>query len=140
MFSRACEYAIKIMIYIAANESEGKRTSLKEVTQAIGSPEAFTAKILQQLVRGKLLNSFRGPTGGFVLNGEKEIRLHDVVTTIDGDHLMEDCVLGLNECSSSNPCPVHDKFLKVKETLAETLLSTMVSDQALLKGKRILRN
>ena len=51
MFSRACEYAIKIMIYIAANEQEGQRTGLKEVTEAIGSPEAFTAKILQQLVK-----------------------------------------------------------------------------------------
>ena len=46
MFSRACEYAIKIMIYIAANEQEGKRTGLKEVTEAIDSPEAFTAKNL----------------------------------------------------------------------------------------------
>ncbi|MEP1095600.1 MAG: Rrf2 family transcriptional regulator [Cyclobacteriaceae bacterium] len=140
MFSRACEYAIKIMIYIAANESKGKRKGLKEVTEAIGSPEAFTAKILQQLVKGNLLKSFRGPTGGFVINSEKDIRLHDVVKTIDGDHLMEDCVLGLNECSSTNPCPVHDKFLLVKNQLTETLLSTKINDEELLKGKRILRN
>jgi len=140
MFSRACEYAIKTMIYIAANESKGKRTGLREVTEAIGSPEAFTAKILQQLVKGKLLKSFRGPTGGFVFNNEKDILLHDVVKTIDGDHLMEDCVLGLNECSSTNPCPVHDKFLLVKNLLNETLLSTKINDEALLKGKSILRN
>lgn len=140
MFSRACEYAIKIMIYIAANEQEGKRTGLKEVTEAIGSPEAFTAKILQQLVKNDLLLSFRGPTGGFILNDKKEIRLHDVVVAIDGTHVIDDCVLGLNECSNENPCPVHDKFLLVRNQLTDTLLSTKVKDDALLKGKKILKN
>lgn len=140
MFSRACEYAIKIMIYIAANEQEGKRTGLKEVTRAIGSPEAFTAKILQQLVKNELLHSYRGPTGGFVLNDQKDIRLHDVVVAIDGTHLIDDCVLGLNECSSTNPCPVHDKFLLVKNQITDTLLATRVKDEALLQGKNILKN
>ena len=139
MFSRACEYAIKIMIYIAANEQEGKRTGLREVTDAIGSPEAFTAKILQQLVKGGLLQSFRGPSGGFVLTNGKDIMLHDVVVTIDGEHLLKDCVLGLPECSSSNPCPVHDKFLSVRNQLTETLLSTRINDEALLRGKRKLK-
>ncbi len=140
MFSRACEYAIKIMIYIAANEQEGKRTGLKEVTEAISSPEAFTAKILQQLVKNDLLLSFRGPSGGFILNDKKEIRLHDIVVAIDGTHLLNDCILGLNECSSANPCPVHDKFLLVKNQLTESLLSTRVNDEALLKGKNSLKN
>ena len=66
MFSRACEYAIKIMIYVAGNE-ENRRIGLKEITGAIDSPEAFTAKILQQLVKSKLLDSFKGPNGGFKL-------------------------------------------------------------------------
>ncbi|MCR9067029.1 MAG: Rrf2 family transcriptional regulator, partial [Cytophagales bacterium] len=65
MFSRACEYAIKIMIYIASNQQENRKTGLKEVTEAIGSPEAFTAKILQQLVKSGLLESYKGPSGGF---------------------------------------------------------------------------
>ena len=140
MFSKACEYAIKIMIYIAANEQEGKRTGLREVTEAIGSPEAFTAKISQQLVKSGLLNSFRGPTGGFVLPAGKRILLNDVVVAIDGTHLLKDCVLGLPECSSLNPCPVHDKFLVVREHLASILLNTEIQDEALLKGKRILKS
>lgn len=140
MFSKACEYAIKIMIYIAANEKEGRRTGLREVTDSIGSPEAFTAKILQQLVKSGLLQSFRGPSGGFVLPDGKRILLHDVVVAIDGVHLLKDCVLGLPECSSLNPCPVHDKFLVIREQLAKTLLNTEIQDEDLLKGKRILKS
>jgi Rrf2 family iron-sulfur cluster assembly transcriptional regulator len=140
MLSKACEYAIKIMIYIAANEQEGKRTGLREVTEAIGSPEAFTAKILQQLVKGGLLESFRGPSGGYVLPKGKKILLHDVVVGIDGAHLLKDCFLGLTECSSLNPCPVHDKFQIVRDELSNTLLNTEIQDEALLKGKRTLKN
>lgn len=140
MFSKACEYAIKIMIYIAANEQEGKRTGLREVTDSIGSPEAFTAKILQQLVKSGLLQSFRGPSGGFVLPKGKKILLHDVVVAIDGSHLLKDCVLGLPECSNLNPCPVHDKFQIIREQLATTLLNTEIQDEALLKGRKTLKN
>ena len=139
MFSRACEYAIKIMIYIAANEQEGKRTGLREVTEAIGSPEAFTAKILQQLVKNGLLESFKGPTGGFNLPGNRRILIHDIVVAIDGEHLIKDCVLGLPECSGDNPCPVHDKFIGVREHLNDTLLSTYIQDEDLLKGSRKLK-
>lgn len=136
MFSRACEYAIKIMIYIAGKEQLDKRTGLKEITEAIGSPEAFTAKILQQLVKSKLLESFKGPSGGFELMNDKEIRLADIVTAIDGDKLLEECVLGFDECSSRNPCPVHDKFLTIRTQMKETLLSTDIRDEALIGKDR----
>jgi Rrf2 family transcriptional regulator, iron-sulfur cluster assembly transcription factor len=139
MFSRACEYAIKIMIYIAANELKGKRTGLKEVTEAIDSPEAFTAKILQQLAKSKLLNSFKGPAGGFELVKNQEIRLIDIVVAIDGDKLLEDCVLGLPACSSRNPCPVHNKFLLIRNQLKETLLSTDLRDENLLDSTKKLK-
>lgn len=140
MFSRACEYAIKIMIYIASNERIGKRTGLKEVTEAIGSPEAFTAKILQQLVKAKLLESFKGPMGGFELVKDKEVRLVDIVTIIDGNKLIEECVLGLDACSSRNPCPVHDKFSTIRNQLKETLLSTDLRDESLTNDPEKLRS
>ena len=97
------------MFYIAARDKEGKRTGLKEVTEMVESPEAFTAKILQQLVKSKLLVSYKGPKGGFELVN-KEIVLVDIVKAIDGTKLLENCVLGLPECSGENPCLVHDKF------------------------------
>jgi Rrf2 family protein len=139
MFSKACEYAIKIMIYIATNEQLGKRTGLKEVSESTGSPEAYTAKILQRLVKGDLLESHRGPNGGFDLPNKK-IWLHDIVSTIDGKHLLNDCVLGLDECSGKTPCPVHDHFSIIKNQITETLLSTHIQDEQFLNGSMRLKN
>lgn len=121
------------MIYIASNQKENRRTGLKEVTEAIGSPEAFTAKILQQLVKSGLLESYKGPSGGFTLNQGKEIKLRDIVSTIDGNKLMEECVLGFDECGNENPCPVHSKFALVRQQINEALLSIDIRDQSLSK-------
>ena len=119
MFSKACEYAIKATIYIAQQSHEDRRANVKEVAKEVNAPEAFTAKILQQLCRENILSSIRGKQGGFIfdVNRQKEIKIFDVVMLIDGDSLFTKCGLGLNKCSSENPCPVHDDFKAVRNAL-----------------------
>ena len=140
MFSKTCEYALKIMIYLCSVKTNKKRAGLKDIAEAIASPEAFTAKILQQLVRSKLLHSLRGPTGGFELRKDP-ITLLEVVAAIDGDGVIKHCVLGLEKCSDSHPCPVHETFVKVRNQLAKVLASTFLSDinAGVIKGNSYLK-
>ena len=129
MFSKTCEYAIKIMIYIASrHKDESIRAGLDDISRAIDSPKPFTAKILQQLSRAELLDSLRGPTGGFLITKNKMITLADIVLAIDGDGLTMGCVLGFKVCEEEHPCPVHFKFKALKETLKFTLSNTSLSD------------
>ena len=114
--------------------------SLKEISGAIDSPEAFTAKILQQLVKSGLLKSFKGPSGGFKINiNNRPITLLDVIMAIDGDGIITNCVLGLEECSGKMPCPAHDKFSAVRDqlkgVLSTTKLSNLFSCQTCSKAK-----
>ncbi|KIA88762.1 RrF2 family transcriptional regulator [Kaistella jeonii] len=119
MFSKACEYAIKATIYIAQQSHQEKRTNVKEVAKSINAPEAFTAKILQQLCRENILESIRGKQGGFTFDVTKQriTKIYDVVCIIDGESIFTNCGLGLHKCSSDNPCPVHDDFKIVRENL-----------------------
>lgn len=119
MFSKACEYAIKATIYIAQQSHQDRRANVKEVAKSVNAPEAFTAKILQQLCRENILQSVRGKQGGFIfpIENQKLIKIYDVVKLIDGDGLFTNCGLGLHKCSSLNPCPVHDDFKKVRDNL-----------------------
>jgi Rrf2 family transcriptional regulator, iron-sulfur cluster assembly transcription factor len=129
MFSKACEYGIKAMIFIAHESAAGRRVSLKEVAGSIDSPEAFTAKILQQLRKADLLNSVRGTAGGFELKkGGDEIRLAGIVTAIDGLKVITGCGLGLEACSDDKPCPIHDKFKHVRDGLQAMLESSSLRD------------
>lgn len=129
MFSKACELGIKAMIYLASCREKGTLVSLKEIHEKINSPEAFTAKILQQLVRHRLLYSVRGPNGGFrLLLAPDEITLQQIVIAIDGDGIFTKCALGLKVCSAAVPCPLHYKFLPIRDSLAKMLHSTTLAE------------
>jgi Rrf2 family protein len=131
MFSKACEYAIRAMVCIAACGQRDKvRMSAKLVAELTSSPEAFTAKVLQKLSNAGLIHSLKGPRGGFELPEDlaTTVTLSMVVSVIDGDSIYTGCALGLAECSSAHPCPLHDHFLKVREDLRSMLESTSIQD------------
>ncbi|SIS69262.1 transcriptional regulator, BadM/Rrf2 family [Belliella pelovolcani] len=131
MFSKACKYAINAMIYVATLPEGVQRAGLKEIAQAINSPEAFTAKILQQLVRDELLNSAKGPHGGFEIQGDPNtITIAQIVGSIDGNLIFTGCALGLEKCSEDHPCPVHHKFKAVRDHLTGMMLTTNLKDIA----------
>lgn len=142
MFSKACEHGIKAIIYIATQSLEGKRVKVGDIVRNSGSPEAFTAKVLGTLTRHNIVNSLTGPYGGFdiSLGRMKQIKVIDIVHAIDGDDVYKGCVLGLSECGGEQPCPMHDKFVKVKAALTAALESTSIYDLAKghKSGKTIL--
>lgn len=128
MFSKACEYAIKSMIYIESHGVDSKKISLNEISEAINSPLAFTAKILQQLKRSGLLISTIGAKGGFQIERNKPITIKEIVIAIDGDGFFSKCVLGLKVCSSTNPCPAHEAYKNIKENLIKDLLDLELNE------------
>lgn len=130
MFSKACEYAIKAAIYIVTQSLEYKKVSLKDISTEINSPEAFTSKILQQLVKHNLIISFKGPKGGFFIDSDKmeSIRLYDIVSAIDGDNIFRGCALGLENCNEKMPCPVHEKFKTIRDGLRDMMLDTSLKE------------
>ena len=133
MFSKACEYGIKASIYIASNSYENKRVSLKEIAKSIDSPVAFTAKILQDLVRHNIINSVKGAHGGFEIEKDyiKYIKLSQIVEAIDGDQIYNGCGLGLHTCDEAHPCPVHDQFKTIRNELKHMLENTNIEQLAL---------
>ena len=132
MFSKACEYGIRATIYVAVQSLEDERASLKDIAKEIDSPVAFTAKILQQLVRHDIMRSVMGPTGGFQIEKRKidEIKLSQIVDAIDGNAIYRGCGLGLKKCNARKPCPVHDKFAKIRDELKDMLENTSLYELA----------
>lgn len=126
LFSKGCEYGLKAILYIAQQSIKGEKVSLKTIAKEIDGPEAFTAKILQQLTKKNLLISSKGPTGGFTMENHriKETKLLEIVEAIDGTKVFTQCGLGLKQCSEAFPCPVHDKFKIVRDDLHK-MLSTI---------------
>jgi len=143
MFSKACEYGIRAAVHIALQSEKGFRVGLKDIAQAIDSPEAFTAKILQKLSKNGIIHSTKGPTGGFEMSLAQvnQITLSDLVKTIDGEQIYTGCGLGLANCDEKNPCPLHHEFMAIREQL-RTMLETISIGQltkSLAAGTSILK-
>lgn len=133
IFSKACEYGIRAAIYIAQQSLNEQRASLKDISKEIDSPEAFTAKILQMLVKSKIIDSIKGSHGGFEIKVKNlpKIKLSDLVIAIDGELKDKICVLGLKKCSEVNPCPVHHKFKHIKKDLLEMMASSNLLEMSM---------
>ena len=144
MFSNACEYAIRAVLYISIRSVKGSRLGIPQIAKEIDAPLAFTAKILQTLSRKGVVSSIKGPHGGFFIDPKsKPVSLASIVKAIDGnDDVLHTCTLGLKECSDKFPCPIHHEIKPYKEHLRNVIKETTIQSLSgdLLKGKTFLKN
>jgi Rrf2 family protein len=128
ILSKSCEYAIRATVYVALKSRGNEKTGIIEIAEAIGSPMHFTGKILQTLVRKNILSSAKGPTGGFYIENGQTLFLIDIVRAIDGNGLFTACVLGLEKCSETQPCPMHEQIKPIRDRLAIEFSKQSVDD------------
>ena len=108
MLSRASKYAILSTLFLAEHVKDDKKISVRVIAESIDIPSPFLAKLFQQLVKGKIISSTKGPHGGFYLTKKNQQKsVLDIIENIDGLNRLNECFLGLSEWDGSNPCPVH---------------------------------
>ena len=122
ILSNTCKYAIRGTIYLALSDGEENKIGIKKISEALDIPTPFLGKILQNLVKFKILSSTKGPRGGFGLaKGEDEITLLEIIEVIDGLDIFEECLIGLRSCNEIGhdivPCPMHKKFRPISNQL-----------------------
>lgn len=132
MFSKAAEYAMRATFYIAQKGSKENKLPITEIAKAIGSPQPFTAKILQMLARdNRIISSIRGPGGGFYISDKaRKLPVTAILEAMKEKSTLTKCVMGLPQCSSEKPCPLHACYLKIKLELNAIFDSTTIDEVA----------
>lgn len=121
IISRTSQYAIQALIYIATQQQNIPVLN-REIATRLNVPAPYLAKIMQNLCRGGLLNSFRGRLGGFTLRSNpSDIRLMDVLKVTEGAEFTHGCVLGLKLCSDETACPMHARWTPIKQHILDLL-------------------
>jgi Rrf2 family protein len=133
MLSKTSNYGIKAILFIAHKSQQGKRVRVPEIAEGIDAPQHFTGKIIQQLAKAKILNSEKGPHGGFEMSerNRKKYNIRTIVEVLDGDALYTECGLGLKKCNSSRPCPIHEEYSFVRDQVIHLHTSTSIDDLAI---------
>ncbi|HPE98928.1 MAG: Rrf2 family transcriptional regulator [Chitinophagales bacterium] len=129
MLSTKCKYAIRSVLLLAAESSLEQKWTIKQISDHLSIPQHFLGKILQELVPRNIISSMKGPTGGFYMNEQnRSTTLLTLIEVVDGPFFLQGCGLGLEKCSDTNPCPIHDTYKICRNHLRETFSSKKISE------------
>ncbi|HGJ66735.1 TPA: Rrf2 family transcriptional regulator [bacterium] len=126
--SEAASLALHVAVILAAKSNELVAT--KDFASMLQASEAHLSKVLQRLEKAGIVNSTRGPKGGFKLSKpSNEITLLAVYQAIDGELSTSNCLLNKDLCNGN--CIMGDLVEKlnkqVKDYLSNTKLDSLTS-------------
>ena len=115
-FSEGTAIALHSVVYIS---NKGMPATVKEISTKFGMSENHLSKVLQRLVKEGILNSEKGPRGGFSINSKhKNMPLIEVYEIFEGKFRCHKCLFtngdgDCEECIMSNFIEDMDKeFIK----------------------------
>ncbi|MBL1211799.1 MAG: Rrf2 family transcriptional regulator [Ignavibacteriae bacterium] len=115
IFSKKCELGLQAVLFLSIKKDK-MILNATVISEELKVPKEFVSKVLQILTESGIVGSKKGKSGGFYLaKRPSQIKLIDIVNAIDGTSIFENCVLGFPGCSNDKPCPVHDKWGKLRD-------------------------
>ena len=112
-----------------ARQYGGGTMRAREMAQTTGIPANYLSKILHQLAKAGVVESERGRAGGFRLaTPPNTVILASVVAPFEPQVQRTRCLLGLPQCSDTNPCGAHEKWRVIKEATLDFLNGTTLAD------------
>jgi Rrf2 family protein len=137
MFNKETEYALRGLIYIKLRNIKNRRPGTSEIAKEIAAPPFFTAKILQRLVRSGFLKSLKGKGGGFYFDPEKpDLPIKKLISATEGDRSFSGCGIGMKNCDENNPCPLHEKYAPIRDSINNLVSGETVQSLAEKMHKR----
>src|SRR5689334_15256620 len=104
MISQTIEYALRAMNTLAM--LNGAASTSEAIAAATQVPQGYLSKVMRDLVRADLVQSFRGPRGGFRLARDPStISLLDIVNAVDPIRRISACPL--KDPHHVDLCPLH---------------------------------
>lgn len=124
--TKKADYGLIAMKHLAEHAGP---TCAKEIAEVYGIPPQLLAKILQRLVKAKLLASQHGTNGGYALARDpRTISAFDVIKAIDGPLFITSCFKGA--CDQTPTCTVREPLRKINESIEEVLSKLTLWDMS----------
>jgi Rrf2 family iron-responsive transcriptional regulator len=136
--TRQTNYAVRILMYCAANE--GRLSRIPEIAAAYSVSELFLFKILQPLVENRLVQTVRGRNGGVRLGrAAAEISLFDVVRVTEENFAMAECFENdATECPLVDSCGLNAALREALNAFFAVLMKHSIDD--LVKARPNITN
>ena len=128
--NRQTDYAVRVVLALA-KRGEDIRLSTAEIQQEMLIPPALMTRIVAQLAREGLVNTYPGRDGGLMLpRPASQITLKDIVEAFEGPILLSECLQakGEDDCPFRSNCPVRSKWGRVQVAMLREMASITFED------------
>ena len=124
--SEAASLALHGLVLVA--QQSPSKVNAKYLAEKLDASEAHLAKIFQRLSKSGLIKSFRGPTGGFVLNKPaEEISFLNIYEIVESRIILNDCPLDKAGCTFEN-CIFDDALKNISNNIYKTFKNIKLSN------------
>lgn len=128
--SKKSDYALMAVTHLATR-ADGGAASAREISESYAIPLELLAKILQRLVRARLLVSVQGTRGGYRLGKPPaQISVADIIQAVDGPVTVTACSPDDHACGQFTTCSIRDPLWRIKNRILEMLTTVSVTELA----------
>jgi len=125
------DYGVRALVDLALRADQGRPVRTADIAGRQNIPEPYLDQVLTTLNKFGFIRSRRGPQGGHMLaRPAGEIRLSEVVMTLEGRTAPLDCIDDINECTLAAGCAQRNIWQDVEEAVNHVLTTTTVGDLA----------
>lgn len=122
------DYGVRALVELAQGYGGGS-ISTAEIADRQHIPEAYLNQLLMTLGKAGLISSRRGPQGGYALaKSPKEISLGMVISSLEGESALLECISVPECCTFSTTCAQREVWSSVEEVVQRVLRATTIAD------------
>ncbi|ABC23371.1 SUF system Fe-S cluster assembly regulator [Rhodospirillum rubrum] len=127
--NKLTDYAVVLLVDMARTD---KVRAAQQIACDTGVPLPTVAKVMKALVRGNLVISQRGATGGYGLARPAcEITVADMIQALEGPVALTACVETTDDaCGLETLCPMHGHWNRVNKRVEEALRTVSLAEMA----------
>jgi Rrf2 family protein len=123
----ATEYAIRALIALA--ESKEKKLRVADIAQKENISLAYLNKILQRLVKSKLVSSKAGVSGGMSLSkAPNQITLKEIIIAMQGKNIWRCIHCSQEKCEQFATCKLHEYLAQAEVELLKFFRRATLAD------------
>ncbi len=120
-------YAVTAMLDLALHAKDAP-VPLADISRRQGISLSYLEQLFAKLRRNELVNSARGPGGGYRLNrAAEDIPVVAVINAINENVDATRCG-GLGNCQDNEPCLTHELWMDLSERIHEFLAGISLGD------------
>src|SRR5215210_6373790 len=135
MISQKTRYALRALLHLAESD-DGKTVQLATIAQSQAIPRKYLELIMLDLKKAGMVQSVRGPGGGYTLAmAAEKISFGDVVRHLEGPIALVPCAsvhfyANCADCSDERTCAIRRVLALVRESSAAILDGTTLAEAA----------